>query len=159
MRWWSHEVKKGPPLMSTPRERAESHQLDWYPQRPEGPECQPTRHERYQKPRWIVRLDQHVNVGSHVLEGRHSACTRPAVVDRPYQEDALALRGSTCGWDGVARIGEWRYRDHVSITKIRDQLQTASDLSILLKDVALLCEVLLALVTTVVQHAHERIAQ
>jgi hypothetical protein len=81
------------------------------------------------------------------------------VVDRPYQEDALALRGSTCGWDGVARIGEWRYRDHVSITKIRDQLQTASDLSSSLQAGALLCEVLLALVTTVVQHAHERIAQ
>jgi hypothetical protein len=71
----------------------------------------------------------------------------------------LALRGETFGLDVVARIGEWRYRDHVSIIKIRDQLQTESDLSISLKEVAVLCEVFLALVTTVVQHEEELIAQ
>jgi hypothetical protein len=145
--------------MRTPRERAESHQLDLYPQRQECPECQQTLHERYHKQRWIVRLDQHVKVVSHFLECRNPACTRQAVVYRPYQEDALALRGYTFGLDVVARIGELRYRDHLSITKIRDQLQTESDLSISLKEVALLCEVFLALVTTVVQHDKELIAQ
>jgi hypothetical protein len=43
------------------------------------------------------------------------------------------------------------------MTKIRDQLQTASQLSIALKEVALRCEVLLALVTTVAHQDEELI--
>ena len=42
---------------------------------------------------------------------------------------------------------------------MREQLQAESPLSISLKEVALLCEVFLALVTTVVQHDEELIAQ
>jgi len=90
-------------------------------------------HERYHKQRWIVRLDQHVKVVSHFLECANTACTRPAVVYRPQQEDALALRGYTFGLDVVARIGELRYRDNLSISKIREQLQAESPLSISLK--------------------------
>jgi hypothetical protein len=116
-------------------------------------------HERYHKQRWIVRLDQHVKAVSHFLECTNTACTRQAVVYRPQQEDALALRGYTFGLDVVARIGELRYRDNLSISKIREQLQAESPLSISLKEVALLCEVFLALVTTVVQHDEELIAQ
>ena len=71
----------------------------------------------------------------------------------------MALRGYTFGLDVVARIGELRYRDHWSISKMREQLQAESPLSISLKEVALLCEVFLALVTTVVQHDKELIAQ
>jgi hypothetical protein len=116
-------------------------------------------HERYHKQRWIVRLDEHVNVVRHVLECATTACTRPAVVYRPQQEDALAWRGYTFGLDVVARMGEWRYRDHWSIRKMREPLQAESPLSIALTEVALWCEVLLALVTTVVQHDNELIAQ
>jgi hypothetical protein len=144
--------------MRTPRERGQSQQLDLYPQRQECPECHQTMHERYHKQRGIVRLEQHVKVGSHFLECANTACPRPAVVYRPQQEDALALRGDTFGLDVVARIGEWRYRDHWSISKIRAQLQAESPLSISLKEVALWCEVCLALVTTVVQHDKELIA-
>jgi len=43
------------------------------------------------------------------------------------------------------------------MTKIRDQLQTASQRSISLKEVALLCEVFLALVTTVAHQEEELI--
>ena len=145
--------------MRTPRKRGQSQQLDVYPQRQECPECHQTMHERYHKQRWIVRLDQHVKVVSHFLECTNTACTRQAVVYRPQQEDALALRGYTFGLDVVARIGELRYRDNLSISKIREQLQAESPLSISLKEVALLCEVFLALVTTVVQHDEELIAQ
>jgi hypothetical protein len=45
------------------------------------------------------------------------------------------------------------------MTKIRDQLQTESQLSISLQEVALLCEVFLAWVTTVAQQDEELIGQ
>ena len=100
-----------------------------------------------------------MNVVSHVLECGNAACTRQAVIYRPQQEDALALRGYAFGLDVVARIGEWRYRHNVSIIKIRDQLQTESKLMISLKEVAWRCEVFLALVTAVVHHDEELIKQ
>jgi hypothetical protein len=145
--------------MRTPRDRRESPQIDLYPQLQACPTCHQAMQERYHKQRWIVRLDQHVKGVSHFLECRNTACTRQAVIYRPQQEDALALRGYTFGLDVVARIGELRYRDNWSISKIREQLQTESHLSICLKEVALLCEVFLALVTTVAQHDKELIAQ
>jgi hypothetical protein len=51
------------------------------------------------------------------------------------------LRGYSFGLDVVARIGELRYQHNLSIIKIRDQLQTESQLSISLQEVALLSEV------------------
>jgi hypothetical protein len=113
--------------------------------------------ERDHKQRWIIRLDQHVNVVSHCLECGHAACPRQAVSYRPQQEDALALRGYSFGLAVVARSGEWRYRHHVSMIKIREQLQTESTLMISLKELALLCEVFVALVTAVVHHDAELI--
>ena len=83
--------------MSTPRERGQSPQLACYPQGQAGAACHHTRHERSPQQRWIVRLDQHVNVGSHVLACAQTAWTRPAVVYRPDQADAWAWRGSTLG--------------------------------------------------------------
>jgi hypothetical protein len=145
--------------MRTPRDRRDSQQLDLYPQWHKCPECHQAMHERYHKQRWIVRLDQHVKVVSHFLECGNAACTRQAVVYRPQHEDTLALRGYPFGLDVVARIGELRYRDHLSITRIRAQLQTESHLSISLKEVTLLCEVFLALVTTVARQDEEFIAQ
>ena len=99
-----------------------------------------------------------MKVVSHFLECVNTDCMRQALVYRPQQEDALALRGYTFGLDVVARIGELRYRNNLSIIKIRDQLQTESQLSISLKEVALLCEVFLALVTTVARQDEELIA-
>ena len=81
------------------------------------------------------------------------------MIYRPHQEDALALRGYTFGLDVVARIGELRYRDNLSITKLRGQLESESNLSISLKEVALLCEVFLALVTTVARQDQALIEQ
>jgi hypothetical protein len=135
--------------MRTPRQRGGSQQLDLYPEWQQCPACHQAMHERYHKQRWIVRLEQPVKVVSHFLECGNTACTQRAVVYRPHQEDALALRGYSFGLDVVARIGELRYRDNFSLPKIRDQLQIESHLSISLKEVALLCEVFLALVTTV----------
>jgi hypothetical protein len=98
-------------------------------------------------------------VVSHFLECCHTDCDQRAVVFRPSQEDTLALRGYTFGLDVVARIGELRYRDNLSITKIQDQLKIESHLVISIKEVALLCEVFLALVTTVARHDSALIEQ
>jgi len=113
--------------------------------------------ERYHKPRWIIQLDQHVKAVSHFLECGHPDCERRGALYRPYQEDTLALRGDTFGLDVVVRIGERRYHHNVSITRMRSQLQTASNLSICSKEVALLGEVFLALVTTVARQDQELI--
>lgn len=59
----------------------------------------------------------------------------------------------------VARIGELRYREHLAITTIREQLKREAHVSISLKEVAVLCEVFLALVTTVAHHDEELIAE
>jgi hypothetical protein len=135
--------------MRTPRDRSESTPVEWYPPMQECPACHQPLRERYHKPRWMMQLDQQVNVVSHFLECGNTHGERRAAVYRPYQEDTLAWRGYTFGLEVVARIGERRDRDHRSITKIRDQLKSESNLSISVKEVALLCEVFLALVTTV----------
>jgi hypothetical protein len=145
--------------MRTPRDRSASTQMDLYPHIQDCPACHQILHERYHKQRWIVRLDQHITVVRHLLECAHATCTQRTVVYRPQQEDALALRGDTFGLDGVARIGELRYREHLAITKIREQLKRAVHLSISRTEVALLCEVFRALVTTVAHQDEELIAQ
>ena len=103
--------------MRTSRDHRDSQQLDLYPRMQECPACHQPLTERYHKQRWIVRLDQHVKVVSHFLECGNTDCDQRAVVYRPDQEDALALRGYTFGLDVVARIGELRYRDNLSITQ------------------------------------------
>jgi hypothetical protein len=60
----------------------------------------------------------------------------------------LALRGYSFGLDVVARIGECRYREHRTLA----QIQQALPVRISLKEVELLSEVFLALVST---HARE----
>jgi hypothetical protein len=135
--------------MRTPRDRRDSTQVELYPPMQECPACHQPLIERYQKQRWIIQLDQQVKVVRHFLECGNTHCERRAAVYRPYQEATLALRGYTFGLDVVARIGALRYRDNRSITKIRDQLKSEANLSISVKEVALLCEVFLALVTTV----------
>jgi hypothetical protein len=145
--------------MRTARDRCKSQPLDLFPPVHICPACQQALKERYHKQRWIVRLDQQVKVVSHFLECGNPVCDQRAVVYRPLQEDTLALRGYTFGLDVVARIGELRYRENASITKIRAQLQTESQLEISLKEVAILCEVFLALVTMVARQDQALIEQ
>ena len=72
----------------------------------------------------------------------------------------MALRGYTFGLDVVGSLsGELRYHNNLSITRMRSQLQTDSNLSICIKEVALLCEVFRALVTTVARQDPELIGQ
>src|SRR5207244_1890703 len=99
------------------------------------PACHQPLRERYQKQRWSIQLDQQVKVVSHFLECGNTHGERRAAVYRPDPEDTLAWRGDTFGLDVVARIGERRDRDNMSITKMRDQRKSESNLSISVKEV------------------------
>jgi hypothetical protein len=103
--------------------------------------------ERYRKRRFIVRLDEQLDVISHFLECQSPRCQLRAVVYRPEEEGLLALRGYTFGLDVVALIGELRFQAHRSIPEIHARL-VEEGVSISDKEVALLAEVYLALVTT-----------
>jgi len=141
--------KTGTHRLRTPRDRRESTQVDVYPPTPECPACHQPLTERYHQPRWIRQREPQLKVVSHFLECSNTDCARLAVVYRPHQADTLALRGYTFGLDVVARSGERRYREHLSITKMRGQLKPDSNRSISIQEVAVLCEVFLAFVTTV----------
>lgn len=78
-------------------------------------------------------------------------------VYRPEAENILALKGYTFGLDVIVYIGQLRYRENKTIEAIQNQL--TEKLSISVKEVALLCEVFLALVTTVAQEDSNLIAQ
>ena len=119
-----------------------------YPHTRECPACQEPLEERYHKERWIVQLGQKLHVISHFLECHTRGCRLREAVYRPEGEDILALRGYTFGIDVIALIGELRYSRNLSIPEIHHQLHQ-EELSISVKEVALLCEVYLALVTTV----------
>ena len=134
--------------MRTSRDRRERTPVDLYPEEPACPACQHALKERDHQQRWIIRLDQQVQVVSHVLECGHTACARRALIDRPHQEDAWARRGDPFGLDVVARRGERRYRDNLSITKLRGQRESESTRALSLTEVAWLGAVGLALVTT-----------
>jgi len=104
--------------------------------------------ERYHKRRWIVTLRGEWCVISHVLECQTPGCLAPSRSRRPEGEASFALPGYTFGLDVVARIGELRYRQHQTLLAIREQLrQEGVKLSV--KEVELLSEVFLALVSTV----------
>jgi hypothetical protein len=144
--------------MRPPRARRESQPVDLYPPLQACPTCHEALTEGYHKQRWMMRLDQEVTVGSHFLECSHPDGARPGAVDRPYQEDTLAVRGDTFGMEVVVRMGERRYDHNFSITRLRSHRPTAAPRSICRKEVALRCEGFLALVTPVARQAQELIA-
>lgn len=135
--------------MRRTRDRSGSKVVHLYPYTRECPACQKPLKERYHKERWIVQLGQKLHVISHFLECHSRGCRLHEAVYRPEGEDILALRGYTFGLDVIAFIGELRYSKNVSIPEIHRQLQQEDQVSISVKEVALLCEVYLALVTTV----------
>ncbi|MEW6736899.1 MAG: transposase, partial [Acidobacteriota bacterium] len=137
------------------RAHSDSNQVDLYPEIRECPACQQELKERYHKQGWIIQLSQELKVKSHYLECRNCDCELREAIYRPAQEGMLALPGYNFGLDVVAGIGELRYRDNFSISKIATELKTATQLQISIKEVELLCEVYLALVTTVAHQDQE----
>ena len=94
-----------------------------------------------------LRLDEQLDVTSHFLECPTPSCRLREAVYRPEEEGLLALRGYTFGLDVVALVGELRYGSNRSIPEIHAHLLEAG-LEISDKEVSLLSEVFLALVTT-----------
>lgn len=133
--------------MRRPRRRDESREVHLYPQIRTCPACQRLLKERYHKRRFIVRLTEQLNVVSHFLECPTPNCSLREAVHRPEQETLLALRGYTFGLDVVALVGELRYGRKRAIPEIHAEL-TGAGVSICEREVTLLAEVYLALVTT-----------
>lgn len=133
--------------MRRARVRDQSREVDLYSQTRTCPACRRRLGERYRKRRFIVRLDEQLAVTSYFLECKTPRCRLRAVVYRPEAEGLLALRGYTFGLDVVALIGELRYQSTRSIPEIHARLLEAG-VSICDKQVVLLSEVYLALVTT-----------
>jgi hypothetical protein len=127
--------------------------IELYPATRICPACGQVLIESYHKRRWIVSLHGMLRVTSHILK-----CSSCDVRYRPEQEAALALPGYTFGLDVIARIGELRYQQQAAITTIAHQL-TAEGVPISLKEVELLSEVFLALVTTVISDDEAVIAE
>jgi hypothetical protein len=144
-------------MRNTCRDRSQSQRLHLYPEIRVCPACEKPLVERYRKRRWVVQLNGQVEVISHCLHCRTLNCPLQAATYRPAQEDALALRGYSFGLDVVARIGQMRFYELQSLPEIHQHLQ--AQLPITLKTVALLSEVFLALVHTVVQRDPQLLSQ
>ena len=134
----------------TARNHSESRRIDLFPKTKNCPECHQPFKEKYHKQRWIVQLNGELQVVSHCLGCQNRECSHFIAVYRPEEENLLALKGYTFGLDVIVYIGQLRYRENKKIEAIHNQL--TKKISISLKEVALLCEVFLALVTTA---AHE----
>ena len=143
--------------MRTERHHSGSQRLDLYPLARLCPNCHQVMEERYRKQRWIVQLHQQLKVISHCLSCPNPLCSLHQVIYRPAEEGALAIRGYTFGFDVVVRIGQRRYSENQSLTKIHQELQ--GQVAISFKEVALLCEVYLALVNTAVQQDAQLVEQ
>jgi hypothetical protein len=140
-------------MRTTCRNRNPIEQLHLYPDLRECPRCHRQLVERYRKRRWIVQLSGQLEVIGHCLQCPDASCPMHQALYRPEAEDRLALRGYTFGLDVVAKIGQLRYYGNQTITDIHHQLQDTLTISI--KEIALLCEVFLALVNTVASQDQE----
>jgi hypothetical protein len=141
--------------MKKARDHSQSTEVHLYPEVRVCPGCQQPRAERYRKQRYIITLRGELHVISHWLECRTRECPWRGASLRPEQEEVLALRGYSFGLDVVARIGECRYREHRTLA----QIQQALPVRISLKEVELLSEVFLALVSTHAREDEQLLAQ
>ncbi len=127
----------------TARNHSESRRIDLFPKTKNCPECHQPFKEKYHKQRWIVQLNGELQVVSHCLGCQNRECSHFIAVYRPEEENLLALKGYTFGLDVIVYIGQLRYRENKKIEAIHNQL--TKKISISLKEVALLCEVFLAI--------------
>jgi hypothetical protein len=132
--------------MRTTRDRSQSEALDLFPDMRVCPACKSTLRERSRKERWIVRLSGILRVTSRFLHCTTPVCVMNGATYRPAAEDLLAMRGATFGLDVVAAIGELRFRENLTLLRIQERLSEQCSISI--KEIELLCEVFLSLVTT-----------
>jgi hypothetical protein len=144
--------------MKKARDRSQYQEVHLYPEQRACPACRQPLAARYRKRRWITTLSGELSVLSHCVAGKTGDCALRGASYRPEQEDVLALRGYSFGLDVVTRIGQLRYRAHRSLPEIHHELQAAG-VKISVKEVALLSEVFLALVTTVASDDPQLVTQ
>lgn len=123
--------------------------VDLYPLQRECPVCLKGLDESYRKRRVVVTLQGTLRLTIYTLECQTVGCRLYQTKYRPESEGAMVLPHYTFGLDVVARIGQWRYREHRTIGEITTQLRQGG-VSISIKEVQLLSEVFLALVQTVI---------
>src|ERR1051325_1596241 len=133
--------------MRRARSRRDSREVDLFPSTRRCPACRKPLRALSRKRRFIVRWDEQLDVTSHFLECPSSTCRLREAVHRPEEEGLLALRGYTFGLDVVAVIGELRFSPSRSLPEIPQHLLDEG-LQISDKEVVLLADVFLALVTT-----------
>ena len=138
--------------MKTAREWSDARVLELYPLHTECPSCGQTLVERYNKRRCLVTLSEPRKVISHFLECRSARCPLHGTVYRPEEEDVLALPGYTFGLDVVTLIGQRRFTHNETLKQIQEVLRQEYNVPICLKEIQLLSEAFLALVTTVARH-------
>jgi len=144
--------------MKKARSHSEYQVVDLYPTKRECEACQSSLKEAYRKTRWVVALNGLMRVNSHILECRSEGCRQHGVKYRPEREGALVLPHYTFGLEVVARIGEWRYREHRTVEEIVGELRQGG-MSISIKETQLLSEVFLALVETCLKDDQEAIKE
>lgn len=133
--------------------------LELYPRAEKCPHCGQILYARYNKRRFIVSLHGPLEVTSHFLECQSAACPRRGTIYRPEEEDRLALPGYPFGLDIVTLIGQHRFSQHQTLKQIQEALSQQYQVSISLKEVQLLSEAFLALVTTVARNDPELTAE
>lgn len=144
--------------MKKARSHSEYQIVDLYPAKQECEACQSSLKEAYRKTRWVVSLSGLLRVNSHILACQSEGCRQHRVKYRPAQEGALVLPHYTFALEVVARIGELRYREHQTVEEIAGELRQGG-MSIAIKEVQLLSEVLLALVETCLKDDQEALKQ
>jgi hypothetical protein len=137
------------------RDKSHARRRDLYPATSACPQCQQRLAPAYQKKRYIITLSGMVCVVSHFLTCQRMGCGLRGTAHRPEAEALVALPGYTFGLDVIAYIGQRRFRQWQTIPEIHRQLVQEHSLSICVKEVALLAEVFLALVTTVASQDQE----
>ena len=141
------------------RDKQKARRIDLYPEMQYCPVCGAKLEQSYRSERYVETLEEFFHVVSHACHCPVPGCSFHPGHLRPEAEDLLALQGYLFGLDVVARIGELRFAHEQTIPKIHQILHADYKLSISQREVGLLADVYLALVTTVAKHDAELLEQ
>lgn len=134
------------------RDVGEAPRKDVYPEIRTCWHCGTPMKESYRSARFVVTLGGPVHLVSHAFRCPVPTCPGHRTHYRPEAEDRLALRGRTFGLDVLAWIGELRFGKACPMPEIHRRLTQEDGVSISEKEVEVLADAFLALVTTVARH-------
>jgi hypothetical protein len=86
------------------------------------PKCSGPLWQAYHKKRTLVTLSGTLQLQLKVRTCRTPSCSAYHKAYRPEAEGRFALPHHEFGLDVIAQIGSWRYRDHLSVPEIHQQL-------------------------------------